>query len=382
MTLTKKTREANLDVLRIVSMLLIILLHSIDHSGVLERAEVGSTGMYFYVRFTYAMCMVCVNIYVMLSGYFMVNAKFRLHKLITLWMEAAFYSFVLKLLFMLAGKETFSLFSLASCFFPILTGRYWFLTIYVGMYLISPFLNILIHAMTKKQHSLLNLCLFGIMSVWVSIHPVIAGMNSGGGWGLAWFAVLYLAAAWLRLYYTPDGKPLKFFAVYFAIPLLMAAAQVVLKAYGNIPGAGTLHTVVGHWFRYDSAPVYIMTVCLFAGFRNVRMQGEKLSKVITFIASLTFGVYLIHAHANVSPWSWEVLDLPEKMDAMTFPLVQMVSVFGIFAICIMIDMVRNAIFKPLERSRLLDTLCKRMESIAVVAYNKFTKCHAYDKTAG
>jgi hypothetical protein len=37
MTLTKKTREANLDVLRIVSMLLIILLHSIDHSGVLER---------------------------------------------------------------------------------------------------------------------------------------------------------------------------------------------------------------------------------------------------------------------------------------------------------------------------------------------------------
>jgi hypothetical protein len=50
MTLTKKTREANLDVLRIVSMLLIILLHSIDHSGVLERSEVGSTGMYFYVR--------------------------------------------------------------------------------------------------------------------------------------------------------------------------------------------------------------------------------------------------------------------------------------------------------------------------------------------
>ena len=70
MTLTKKTREANLDVLRIVSMLLIILLHSIDHSGVLEQAESSGKWMYFYVRFTYAMCMVCVNIYVMLSGYF------------------------------------------------------------------------------------------------------------------------------------------------------------------------------------------------------------------------------------------------------------------------------------------------------------------------
>lgn len=373
MTLTKKTREANLDVLRIVSMLLIILLHSINHSGVLEQAEASGKWMYFYVRFTYAMCMVCVNIYVMLSGYFMVNAKFRLHKLITLWMEAAFYSFVLKLLFMLAGKETFSLVSLASCFFPILTGRYWFLTIYVGMYLISPFLNILIHAMTKKQHSLLNLCLFGIMSVWVSIHPVIAGMNSGGGWGLAWFVVLYLAAAWLRLYYTPDGKPLKFFAVYFAIPLLIAAAQVVLKVYGNIPGAGTLLAIVGNWFQYNSAPVYVMSICLFAGFMNIRIRGERWSKVIVFIASLTFGVYLIHDHANVSPWSWEVLNLPAKMDTMTFPLVQMVSVFGIFAICIVIDMVRNAIFKPLEQSNLLHALSQKLENVAVSMFNLFTE---------
>jgi len=198
MTPAKKQRAANLDLLRIVSMLLIIFLHSIDHSGVLENAENCGTGMYFYVRFTYAMCMVCVNIYVMLSGYFMVDSRFRLHKLVTLWMEAAFYGFVLKLVFMLTGADAFSVFSLASCFFPILTGRYWFLTIYVGMYLVSPFLNTLIRAMDKRQHGLMNLCLFAIMSLWSSIHPAIAGMNSGGGWGLAWFVVLYLAAAVLR----------------------------------------------------------------------------------------------------------------------------------------------------------------------------------------
>ena len=269
--MTKKTRAANLDLLRIVSMLLIVFLHSIDHSGVLENAQSCGTGMYFYVRFTYALCQVCVNIYVLLSGYFMVGSQFRLHKLVTLWMETAFYGFVLKLIFMLTGQDTFSLISLVSCFLPILSGRYWFLTIYVGMYLLSPFLNLLIRAMDKKAHSLLNLCLFCLFSVWVSIHPKFAGMNTGGGWGLAWFVVLYIAAAWFQLYYTPDRKPGKWLAVYFLIPAVIAAAQLA-------PLPGIVQTVVAHWFRYDSAPVYIMTLCLFVAFLNIDIKNPLLSR--------------------------------------------------------------------------------------------------------
>lgn len=350
MRLEKKQRNANMDLLRIVSMLLIIFLHSIDHSGVLENAAANGTAMYFYVRFTYAMCMVCVNIYVMLSGYFMVHSQFRLHKLVTLWMEAAFYSFVLKLLFMLSGADGFSVVSLASCFFPILTGRYWFLTIYVGLYLISPFLNILIHAMDRKQHTLLNLCLFAIMSAWSSIHPAIAGMNSGGGWGLAWFVVMYLAAAWFRLYYTPDYKPIKWFAGYLLIPFIISAMQCL--SGGDMIG-GIVRKVLSHWFRYDSAPVYIMTICLFSAFLNVNIRSSKLSSAITAVSPLTFGVYLIHAHANVSPWSWAVLNLPEKMDSGLFPLIHLGCVFGIFAVCIAIDAVRKKTLGKLESSEKL-----------------------------
>ena len=80
----RKKIDANLDLLRIISMLLIIFLHSIDHSGVLEQAEVSSNAMYFYVRFTYALCQICVNCYIMLSGYYRVNSKFRLQKLVAL----------------------------------------------------------------------------------------------------------------------------------------------------------------------------------------------------------------------------------------------------------------------------------------------------------
>lgn len=373
MTQIKRTREANLDLLRIVSMLLIIFLHSIDHSGVLEEAENCSTAMYFYIRAAYALCQVCVNIYVMLSGFFMINSKFRLQKLASLWMEAAFYSVAFKLLFMLIGKEAFSVTSLVGCLFPILTGRYWFLTIYVGMYMISPFLNKLIHSMNKQQHGMLNLCLFVIMSVWSSIHPRIAGMNSGGGWGLAWFVVMYLLAAWLRLYYKPNGKPLRYFAIFVALPIIIASAQVVLKNFA-IPGADTFLAIVGRWFRYDSAPVYIMTLCLFVGFMNISVKNEKLSKAIIFTAPLTLGVYLIHAHANVSPWSWEFLNLPPKMASFTFVLIQIACVLGIFVVCAIIDAIRRATIGKIESSAFVSNICNKIQekssAVFVKLFNK------------
>lgn len=349
----KKSRNVNMDLLRIVSMLLIVFLHSIDHSGVLEHAENCGTAMYFYVRFTYMLCQVCVNIYVMLSGYFLVTSKFRLKKLVTLWMEAAFYSVVIRLIFMLAGARPFSIVSLVSCFAPILTGRYWFITIYVGLYLIFPFLNILIGAMDKKQHALLNICLFGLFSLWSSIHPSIAGMNSGGGWGLAWFAVLYLAAAWLRLYYEPKGKGVRWLAVFVTIPVLVALAQVV----SNLLGIGIFQTVLKNWFRYDSAPVYLMTMGLFVGFLNIRIGNEKWADGIRFVAPLTFGVYLIHAHADVSPWSWEVLNMPGKMESALFPLTQLCVVLGIFAVCAAIDGIRKHTVGKLEDLPVIDRFC-------------------------
>lgn len=357
----RKKRDANLDLLCIISMMLIISLHSIDHSSVLEQAGVSSSPMYFYVRFTYGLCRVCVNCYIMLSGYYLVNSKFRLQKLIVLWMETAFYSFALKFLFMVTAQEAFSIVSLIGCFFPILTGRYWFITIYVGMYLISHFLNKLIHSMNKEEHTMLNICLFVLFSLWNSIHPSIAGMNSGGGWGLAWFVVLYLAAAWFRLYYIPKHKPVILFGIFLLIPLLLAAGQMA----ANAVGIGILQNIISNWFRYDSAPVYFMTIALFTAFLNIQVKSDYMSKIICFVAPLTLGVYLIHAHADVSPWLWETLALPKYMDSLSFPAIQLGYTLLIFLICAVIDALRRATIGRLEKVPAINTVCKKI-TVAVV----------------
>ena len=121
---------------------------------------------------------------------------------------------------------------------------------------------------------------------------------------------------------------------------------------------GIVMTVVDNWFRYDSAPVYIMTMGLFVGFLNLRIGSEKWANLIRFVAPLTFGVYLIHAHADVSPWSWEVLDMPAKMDSALFPVVQLGVVLGIIAVCAAIDAARKVTVGKLEELPVISRVCE------------------------
>ncbi len=251
---------------------------------------------------------------------------------------------------MLSGTEPISMVSLASCLIPITTGRYWFITIYFGMYLLSPFLNAVIRALGCKKHAMLNGILFILMSAWSSLHPRIAGMNSGEGWGLSWFVVLYLLGAWLRLYYRPNYKILPKLLTWLSIPALMTAALFVAKHLG----IGIAVSIARNWFRYDSIPVYLATLLFFCMFLNFRKpEGGFLAKLISFVSPLTFGVYLIHDHANVSPRLWAHSMLAKHTQELYFPLMQIGIVIGVFCICILIDAGRNLLFRRLERSQWL-----------------------------
>ena len=64
MSTTVSKRQCNLDLLRIAAMFLIVLLHSVDHSGVLEAVtDQGNLLSSIYVYFIYSLTQICVNCY-------------------------------------------------------------------------------------------------------------------------------------------------------------------------------------------------------------------------------------------------------------------------------------------------------------------------------
>lgn len=354
------TRHMGLEWLRIISMLMIILLHSIDHSGLYEILVPG-TSIYYVEQFLYALVQVCVNCFILISGYFLVTSSFKLKKLGLLWIEVVFYALVIRVVMILFGQVDFSVTSLLSCFVPIITGRYWFITIYFGMYLLSPFYNIAINAMNKKQHKNLLLVLFLLLSVWISIHPAFKGMNSGNGWGLTWFTFLYFTASYFRRHYTPDGKWTKYLAIFLISPLLMVIGLFV----SNVLNIALLKSVVNNWWRYDSIFAYVASVSLLLMFLNINKidSTTKFSKFISAVSVSTFGVYLIHAHADicVEKW-WRFIGIINNVDTWWYVLYQLFIVVAIFSICVVIDYIRRQLFKVCRIdfivSKLFDSLEK------------------------
>lgn len=354
-------RNLGLEWLRICSMFMIILLHSIDHSGLYETLEEG-TLLYAYEQFIYALVQVCVNCFVLISGYFLVQSQFKLRKLISLWIEVVFYALVIKLILMAVGEVPFSAVSLASCFAPILTGRYWFVTIYFGMYLMFPFYNIAIKAMDERQHKSLIILLIVLFSGMDSVYPSFKGMNSGGAWGLAWFTVLYFIAAYFRLYYVPKKRGKWSLALFFAISIIMTFALIAVQKMK----IDTLINMIKNWWKYNSIPVVIASIALFMAFINMgnKVLNSRGNQLVVKISNTTFGVYLLHAHADVcTQVMWQRLGMIKNMSEWWFPIYQLVIVSVIFLICSLIDYSRQRLFDTINFKTIVINIEIRVKNI-------------------
>ena len=94
---------------------------------------------------------------------------------------------------------------------PISSDFYWFVSMYVGMYVLAPVMNKLILALTKRQLACACALALALVSVWPNIFYFSSALNTAGGVSISWFLTIYLCGAYIRLYYQPDGKFLKWF---------------------------------------------------------------------------------------------------------------------------------------------------------------------------
>lgn len=68
-------RNANIELLRILSMTMVLVLHCLSWSGALEYLEGINYWVYWWLE---ALCIVAVDVFVLISGYFMIKSRFKL----------------------------------------------------------------------------------------------------------------------------------------------------------------------------------------------------------------------------------------------------------------------------------------------------------------
>ena len=130
----KKERMANLEVLRCVAMMMVVVLHYLGKGGLLPDLTAPLSVQDMAAWLLEAFCIVAVNVYIMISGYFLCESSFKLSRLLTLWLQLWLYSVGIGVLAVVTGivpAAEVSTHYYLTLLFPVTMGHYWFLTAYV-----------------------------------------------------------------------------------------------------------------------------------------------------------------------------------------------------------------------------------------------------------
>lgn len=327
-----KIRNSNLELYRIIVMLLIVAHHYVVNSGltlVMQEVPLSGRSVFFYLLGAWGKT--GINCFVMITGYFMCKSQITLHKFLKLLLEVLFYNIVIYGIFVATGYEKLSLANIIG----ILPGRILqdnFTSCFLVFYLCIPFLNILIQNLTKKQHLLLvALCLF-IYTLHTTLPRTHVTMNY-----VSWFCVIYFIASYLRLYPNKYDNNIHFFwgGVFLCISLsiLSVLRQLWLASNGQM--------LFPYRYVSDSnelLPV-LTAITSFMYFKNLQI---KQNRWINTVSASTFGVLLIHANSDtMRKWLWkDLLDNAGHYSDERFWLYATVAVMSVFLICILIDKVR------------------------------------------
>ena len=350
-------RNASLDMLRVLCMFLIVLGHLIIHGQVAAAQTPESVNVYL-VCVMRAFLSVHVDCFVMLSGYFLCTHEFRLKKIFSLWIQALFWSVLLYLLLCTAGIISFQWISLAKACLPFTQRRYWFVTTYLLMYLLMPFLNLAIRAMGQRQHAMFLTAFF---VVYIGLQNVFfwEKFTSVGETDPLFFAFLYVLAAYVRLY--PPQRTRKSYLLYYAILCLFAAAWKIVipefteKFAGRVVGADI-------FLANNSITMVLAAVYLVRFFEGVQLSNRHVRKAVALLVPLTFGIYLIHEQPEMRDFLWKGLVKPDRFAQSPFlPAILIGIAAAVFLSCALLDSIRRKAFDVLSVETLAGAMSDRVE---------------------
>lgn len=346
-------RNHGIDLLRMVLMLMVVMLHVLGKGGVLGATSQLSTkyGVSWLME-TFAYC--AVNCYALMSGYVYIHSKYRLSSLVQIYLQALLYCVAIAACVWVLHPERFSWDSLAYFLSPVSTGQYWYLSGYVGLFILIPFLNAAISSISQKQA---KLCL-GLAFFVFTVVPTLAcydAFSLGAGYGTFWLILMYLVGACIKKYgWWENAKPYKALFVYIICVLFSWGFKI---GYESI--TAKLQVTPEKWYSfisYTSPTMVIAAVALFLAFKNARIS-PKLTKLISEFSPAAFGVYLIHEHEFiVARFISGKFAFLAQHSAPVMAMGVFASALAIFAVCLLIDWMRHKVFQWIHIKQFLEKL--------------------------
>ncbi len=333
-----KKRMVNIEVLRLLAMMMVVSLHYLAKGELLEKltGPLSAKGHLAWLLESFSIA--AVDVYVLISGYFLVETGFRCRRVISLVLQVMFYTCLLPVVLILTGilpVGEITFYNILQCIFPTNMLHYWFVSAYVLMFLFTPVLNAAVHGMKKRQLQTAIVILLIMESLSKTVIPVRLELDNLG-YDAYWFMVVYLIAAYIRLYGIPflEKKGGRAAACYIGACLGLYGLTMLIR--GAYLLTGQFENFIESAYGYNHLLTIGAATALFYVFKNRETEegeqtqakvaaageGEKTQRkdakvgeakqvsveagaaggpagIICRIAPCSFGVYLLHEQVNV-----------------------------------------------------------------------------------
>jgi len=159
-------RNWSIDLARIIAMLMVLILHINLFGGFLAIKD--HSFYYFCVLVYEHFAIIAVDVFVIISAWFLCYKTINISKVVNLFVPVVFWTIVIGIVTCFLGVEI----TKTDLFLqiPIIGSSYDFVTGYIVMFILSPFINVLINNLISKSHQLL--CIILLFSFQFYLHSL------------------------------------------------------------------------------------------------------------------------------------------------------------------------------------------------------------------
>ncbi len=293
----KKKRQSNIELLRILAIIGVVVLHYNNPSigGGMKYAEQGSINFYT-LYFLESMFVCAVDLFILISGYFMCNSKkINLWKPIELIIQVAVFKEAGYLLRVVMHSTPFSLKSMLASLIP----SNYFVILYCCVFVLSPYINALIGGLSQKKFGGLICIVIMLFAVYPTVVDVLGelrsdefiGLSSVGmygsqyGYSIVNFILMYLVGAYLRL-----GNPKLLEWKTISLCGLLLLDIVLMTVWARVNDITGFFTERSAW-EYCNPLVILEAVLLFILFSRLELG---VTNPVNKLAEAVFSVFLLH----------------------------------------------------------------------------------------
>lgn len=300
----KGLRNPSMDLVRILAFTLVVSVHFFLQS---EYYTIGLSGKRLFVMTVVrSFCIICVPLFMILSGFLMKNKKLSgkyysgIRKTILTYFLASVACYLFQCLHY---NKPLGLWNFTEQMLSFKAAKYsWYIEMYIGLFLLIPFLNLIWNNIPEKKFKkILVLTMLFLTAAPQAVN--IFDFNTSGWWASPVTSSAYNSLIpdwWTGIYpvtYYFIGCYIREFGIKISKALNITLIITATVAYGAFCFYRSTPEpfVKGKWQNYGALPIVIIAVLVFVFIANLDLTSwpEWLKKLCNRISDLCLGAYLL-----------------------------------------------------------------------------------------